>query len=62
MYLAIFILHTEVYLGLCYAFKVEIFLQKWLTTLSQEIFSQKALSQMHMFVVTEFFHSFHKNI
>ena len=35
MYLAIFILHPEVYLGLCYAFKVEIFLQKWLTTLSQ---------------------------
>ena len=38
------------------------FFRKWLTTLRRKTFSQKAPSQMSMFVVTEFLHGFHKTI
>ena len=38
------------------------FLRKWLKILSQLIFLQKVLSQMPMFVVTEFLHGFNKTV
>ena len=37
-------------------------MRKWLATLSRQIFSQKAPSQMSMSVVTQFLHGFHKPI